>query len=748
MIMLHGEVGDLARRITPEDILSMKWVSDPQLSPDGHWVAYVVKRVDPRNLDPTTADRYVTDIWLAPADGAASADGPAGTAASGPRHASGPRQLTNGGSDTAPRWSPDGRTIAFLSRRSGENQLWLIRADGGEAQRLTYTRNAVGPPVWAPDGRAIAFVAKVGPDGLGRDEAAPREAAAGGPTKNRAAIDAGLSPRSDVRFITRLRYRLNGEGFFGEKRSQIFVVDVPGHAVASQAAAAPPNASPAPAATEPRQLTWGEFDHSAPTWSPDGRHLAFAADRDPDADYRHRSDIWVIPAAGGEPVRVTDGHGHFVSPAWSPDGRFIACLGHHNEVKSVTIHRIWLVPFDGANNPGPPFCLDPAFDREPGNHAGSDMVNSPDPGLVWSGDGRAIYFLATDGGRTKLWACPVEAPATPAAEPAPAAEPRAVIAGDRVVYGFSHAANRFAFVASEPEVIGDVHACAADGSGEVRLTAVNAALLAELELSRPENLTYPGEDGEPLEGWIMKPIGWTEGQRYPLVLEIHGGPHAAYGWGFFHEFQCLAAAGLGVLYTNPHGSQGYGQEFVAATHHDWGGRDYRDLMGAVDWAIKLGWADPDRLGVTGGSYGGYMTNWILTQTDRFRAAVTCRSSCNRYSQFGSSDVAYLNGEWEFPGSPWESEESARFYLERSPISHVTRVRTPLLIIHSEQDLRCPMEQAEQFYTALKLLRREVAFARFPDENHELSRAGKPRHRIERLRLIERWLAGHLGAVVR
>lgn len=768
----------MGRGMIPEDILSMKWVSDPQLAPDGRWVAYIVKRVDPKNLDPATADKYVTDIWLTATDGA-----------------NGPRQLTNGGSDTAPRWSPDGRTIAFLSKRSGENQLWLIAVDGGEARRLTHTKGAIGTPVWSPDGQSIAFAAKVGPDGLGRAEAgagagadagadggasaarrggkgdsAARQAPANGLVQSQAAIDAGLSPKSDVRFINRLRYKFNGEGLLGEKRSQIFVVDVTGEAASSVGNGA--DSSP-----EPRQLTSGDFDHGAPAWSPDGHYLAFAADRDPEADHRHQSDVWVIPAAGGEPVRVTDGGGHFVSPAWSPDGRHLACLGHHNEVKSVTLHHIWLWPAAGAEaGPGGSGsghgsaaagrCLNPNFDLEPGNHTGSDVVSSPDPGLVWAEDGRLIYFLASDGGRTKAWACPVPAAgetgasAAPASTPASAASapaataspspapvatasPFAVIAGDRMVYGFAYAHGRFAYVASGPEVIGDLYACIADGSSEIRLTSVNADLLAGLELARPESFTYPDEDGRPIEGWIMKPLGWTKGRKYPLVLEIHGGPHAAYGWGFFQEFQCLAAAGFGVLYTNPHGSQGYGQDFVAATHHDWGGRDYRDLMGAVDWALKLGWVDPERLGVTGGSYGGYMTNWTITQTSRFRAAVTCRSTSNRYSQFGSSDAAYMNGEWEFPGNPWESEESARAYLERSPITHVTRVRTPLLIIHNEQDLRCPIEQAEQLYTALKLLRREVAFARFPDENHEMSRSGKPKHRVERLRLMVRWMEKHL-----
>ena len=240
---------------------------------------------------------------------------------------------------------------------------------------------------------------------------------------------------------------------------------------------------------------------------------------------------------------------------------------------------------------------------------------------------------------------------------------------------------------------------------------------------------------------MLNPYGLEQAKRYPLVLEIHGGPHAAYGYSFMHEFQVLTSLGYCVLFTNPQGSQGYGQAFNAATHHDWGGQDYRDVMGAVDYAIGLDYVDAERLGVTGGSYGGYMTNWMIGHTDRFKAAVTLRSTSSRYSMFGTSDVGFFNGEYEFNGNPWDN---LQHYMERSPITYVGNVTTPVMIIHSEQDYRCPVEQGEQFYTALKWLGKEAVFVRFPDENHELSRSGKPRHRVERLQHLSGWFTKHIS----
>lgn len=254
-------------------------------------------------------------------------------------------------------------------------------------------------------------------------------------------------------------------------------------------------------------------------------------------------------------------------------------------------------------------------------------------------------------------------------------------------------------------------------------------------------MPYTAQDGTEIDAWLMQPTGFKEGMKYPLVLEIHGGPHAMYGNTFFHEFQLLAARGYGVIYTNPRGSTGYGQHFLSAAMGDWGGVDYQDIMAGLNAACeRFGWIDTNRLGVTGGSYGGYMVNWMLTQSDRFSAAITQRSTCNRYNLFGSSDLVWTYSEWEFRGLPWEETD---LYYDRSPISYVDRVNTPVLVMHSENDMRCPVEQSEQWFTALKRLGKTAEFVRFPGESHNLSRSGRPDHRQERLDWMMAWFDAHL-----
>jgi dipeptidyl aminopeptidase/acylaminoacyl peptidase len=287
---------------------------------------------------------------------------------------------------------------------------------------------------------------------------------------------------------------------------------------------------------------------------------------------------------------------------------------------------------------------------------------------------------------------------------------------------------------------GDIYAYSAPESKWTRLTRVNQALLDGLHLSIPENIKYKSFDGWEVEGWVMKPIGFKEGTKYPAILEIHGGPHSAYGNAFFMEMQLHAADGFAVIFTNPRGSESYGQQFVAATKHDWGVGDYKDIIAGVDHAISLGWIDETRLGLTGGSYGGYMTNWMIGQTQRFIAGVACRSTSNRYSQFGISDAAYNNGDFEFPGTPWDNP---LYYLEKSPITYVKNITTPLLLISNESDLRCPIAQAEEMFTALKLLRKTVEMVRIPNESHELSRSGQPAHRVERYERMNGWFKKYI-----
>jgi dipeptidyl aminopeptidase/acylaminoacyl peptidase len=666
------------RPITVEDLLALPVLNDPQISPDGSRIVCTVTTVD------REAHAYRTHLWVVPADGGEA------------------WQLTTAPfRDTGPRWSPDGTRVAFVSDRSGEKQVWVIRADGGEARPLTSGRIAPSDLAWSPDGRWIAFVGK--PQPAARDE-------------------------SDVRVISRLRYKQDGEGFWDGRWKQVFAVPADGGEI--------------------RQVTQGDCDHLWPAWSPDGAWIAYTANPDPEADLTNAADVWVVPAPqGGEPGgragepaaparRLTHGAGPAQSPAWSPDGTRIAYIGHDNACWGATNWGVWVVPAEG----GVPVCLTRAFDRSAGHHIITDMRAHPSAGgLAWSPDGSRLFFMAAMGGSTQI-----------ASIPASGGEVRLETEGAHELIGCSldQSGRRLACIESDPLTPGEV-AIGDLGSGPAalrRLTDMTGPLLRGVALARPERFQFESADGWTVEGWAMRPPAAADGQRVPAILEVHGGPHGAYGNAFFHEFQVLCAQGYGVIYMNPRGSQGYGQAFTAATRHDWGGKDYEDLMRGVDHCLAtFPWIDPDRLGVAGGSYGGFMTNWIVGHTQRFRAAVTMRSISNAYSQWGTSDLAYMKGFWEYPGEPWESPQ---FYLERSPITYVRQMRTPLLILHSENDLRCPIEQAEQLFVALRKQGTPTLFVRFPGESHDLSRNGQPRHRVERLRHILTWFRTHLLAPAR
>lgn len=681
------------RPVTIDDLFKIKLVGDPQMSPDGKTIAFV------RTETEFEKDKYTSHLWLVPSDGKKP-----------------PTQFTFGaGKDRAPRWSPDGKRIAFLSNRDDEKkeQLYLISLSGGEALRLTQDANKPSAAIWSPDGAIIAYTAKVA-------------------TKDSKTAN-GKREASDVLAYTRLAYKFDGAGFWDYAWQQIFVKDL---TTLTSRASSQNGFTNSTSSTLPlrrratlsqkgdgaRQLTKGNFNHGAPCWSPDSKTLVFSANRIANADETNISDLWSVPARGGAIKRLTRRKGPTLAPAISPDGKWIAFVGHDNEHGRVTQMQVYVM----SSRAGQAKKITAGFDRGYGDsvlgdlRAGSDGAAPP----VWSRNSRSVYFLATDAGATQVYAADVRD-----------GRVIAITHGTHQVYDFSFAADRFALAISDVLNPNNVFAC--DQRGKVKqLTRLNAEWANAVQLSRPERFAFQHE-GRTVEGWVMKPHGWKASHKYPALLDIHGGPHAAFGYGFFHEMQILAAQGYAVVFTNPRGSASYGDEFLRAVCKDWGGGDYRDLMAATDFVLKkYSWVNPRRLGVFGGSYGGYMTSWVVTHTPRFRAAISERALNNWHSFSGTSDIgAFFGRDSEIGFDIWENPEE---HLAHSPITHVANCKTPTLILHSEKDFRCPIEQGEQFYIALKKLRVPTEFVRFPDESHNLSRNGKPKHRKERLERMVAW----------
>ncbi|TKD70890.1 S9 family peptidase [Pseudalkalibacillus hwajinpoensis] len=652
--------------IKEELLYDLTFVGDPQLSPDGCYVVYVKKVI-------TEEKEYASNLVLVNRATGIESD------------------FTSGAGkfkDQSPRWSPDGKTLAFVSDRSGKNQIWLISTEGGEARQLTELTNGAVDPVWKPDGSAILVLSKDGED----DE-------------------------NDVRkplVVNDLHYKADGKGFLDGKHTQIVLVDV------------------TTGTRKVEALTDAPFNHSNPSWSPDGTGIVFGRSRYEEEGSYMRSDLFVQQLEDeGEAELLNEKGGSFLAPKWSPDGKRLSFIGHFFEHEGATLNKVWTVDLASRKFK----CLTEAVDLECTDVLISDMHwGGASPGGMWNSEGTGVYFLASAKGNTGIYYAGLDSTV------------RQISGGDRHHYAFHYvpSVNEASVAVSDPENIGDVSTLSFsdDHVKEQCISTRNAEVLQGYELSIPEMFTYPGKDGVEIQGWLMKPIGFEEDKKYPMILEIHGGPHMMYGNSFMHEFQLLAAKGYVVLYTNPRGSQGYGQEFVNGCRGDYGGGDYEDLMTGVDVALKnYSFIDEERLFVTGGSYGGFMTNWIVGKTERFKAAVTQRSISNWQSFYGVSDIGYFFTKWEV-GS--DLDENPEKLWHHSPLKYVDQIQTPLLILHSVNDYRCPIEQGEQLYVALKHRGKKTRFVRFPDSDHNLSRSGHPELRVERLKHLAGWFDTHLG----
>jgi dipeptidyl aminopeptidase/acylaminoacyl peptidase len=680
------------RAITEKDLFDFVWIANPQLSPDGGRVALTRVTVDAKKTG------YETSIWIVASNGK-----------------EGPIRMTNGKHDAQPRWSPDGLHLVFV--RGGEKdetgkprpaQLALLSLAGGEAWIITDLPKGAANPVWSPDGKHIAFLSTTTEEDI---EKRKREKSATKPGDSKAPEN---ERESDVHVISRAIYRDNDEGYLDPKRhSHIWVLEVP---------------TSSDEMPKPMQLTSGNFDEGQLVWAPnDGSRIYFLTRRIDEPYYELPStDIYSAPSAGGSAEKLTTVPMGIHDMVLSPDGRKMAFHGSITQpVRSYSQPDLWVM--DVAHD-AQPKNLTANYDFDMGSSVFGDNA-APRGGhgrsLYWSADGRSLFDTIEKQGRTPI--VRVDAQTGAITE---------LTRGDQAVLDFSVSPQGDAVVAlvSTAVMIGDLFSVASDGS-QIRLTDFNGKLWSQLNLTAPEEINYSSFDGKRIQGWIQKPPDFDPQKKYPLILDIHGGPHAAYGWVFDHEFQWMAAKGYVVLYVNPRGSTSYGQEFGNIIQYHYPGDDYKDLMIGVDELLKRGYIDKKKLGVTGGSGGGVLTNWTITQTDRFAAAVSQRDISNWASWWYTADFTLFQPNW-FKGPPFEDPQD---YNDRSAITYVKNIHTPVLFVLGESDYRTPQDSGgEQLFRALKYLKRPTAMVVFPRETHELSRSGEPWHRIERLEHIVGW----------
>jgi dipeptidyl aminopeptidase/acylaminoacyl peptidase len=683
------------RPMAPPDILRIANVSDAQISPNGDWVVYAVSTIE--------GDQTVSVLWLVRASERLSNVPPTSRQPEPRRNWESPRMpsrplLPPGWSGANPRWSPDGRSIAFLSSHEGQHGIWVSGLDRRIPRLVATVRDtnffityAGESFVWSPDSRMIAYIsATEEPDRDGLD---------------------GSDRSDDPRVIDRIQYK-SRIAFSDRLRTHVWLTEVD---------------SP-----QPRQLTSGLFYDHALSFSPKGDEIAFLSNHEPDPDAKNNSDIFAVNLQA-QVRQITDTAGCEYEPTWSPDGKLIAYTATQRDITTIDSvaedTHVWVVDAAGSNRRE----LTAEQDRRA-------------RGPRWSRDSKTVFFLAGNRGLITIHSIALSCTGTDCLGAFPLTHDPLIKddRGNYVTPGFpnvfqisnfsinSTTVPIFAFTLTDPGHPGEVWV-GLPGRNEtvLRLSGHNDAV-GSFQLAEAESMVFKSLDGTSVQGWMMKPLGWREDRKYPMILSIHGGPHGMFGYGFNPTFQVYAARGYAVLYLNPRGSTGYGQKFSDGTLNEWGGGDYRDLMAGVDEALRrYPWIDASRMGVTGGSYGGFMTNWIITQTPRFKAAVSAASVSNLVSFYSTSlyqDLIHA----EFGGFPWDNYDQL---WQWSPLRYVKQAQTPTLFIHGEQDNDVHITQAEEMYMALRRRGVETVLVRYPREGHGLR---EPRHRVDALERTLAW----------